>query len=89
GMGKGTWLGPAIEDVLAGLAQEGEKEVLVVPIGFVSDHVETLYDLDIKLKEHADSLNLKFQRCPALNDSTLFIKALTSVVHQLGDGMIS
>ncbi|MDD2498756.1 MAG: ferrochelatase [Desulfitobacteriaceae bacterium] len=88
GMGKGTWLAPAVEDILTDLAGEGEKDVLVVPIGFVSDHVETLYDLDIILKEHAESFNLKFQRCPALNDSNLFIKALASVVHQLGDGMI-
>ncbi|NMA15592.1 MAG: ferrochelatase, partial [Clostridia bacterium] len=56
GLGKGTWLSPAVEDVLTDLVREGEKEVLVVPIGFVSDHVETLYDLDIKLKKHADSL---------------------------------
>ena len=69
-----------MEGVLADLAKAGTKEVLVVPLGFVSDHLETLYDLDIVLKRKADNLGLQFQRAPSLNDSPGFIEALTDII---------
>ena len=80
GTGDEKWLSPTGEEVLEILAREGAKEVLVVPIGFVSDNLETLYDLDISLKKKAEGLGLEFRRSPSLNDSPKFIKALTNVV---------
>jgi len=74
---EGQWLSPHVDGVLKGLAEQGKKEVLVVPLGFVSDHLETLYDLDIVLKKKAGDLGLNFQRAPSLNDSPHFIEALT------------
>ncbi|MBN2468852.1 MAG: ferrochelatase [Deltaproteobacteria bacterium] len=80
GKGCGPWLSPRPEEVLADLAREGVKEILAVPLGFVADHLETLYDLDISLKERAAELGLQLQRSPALNESPKFITALTDAV---------
>jgi len=74
------WLSPDTEDLLKTLARQGTKEVLSVPIGFVSDHLETLYDLDIFLKKKADDLGLQYQRTPSLNESPKFIEALTHFI---------
>ncbi|MCL6472552.1 MAG: ferrochelatase [Firmicutes bacterium] len=76
----GDWLGPMVEDVLQDIAEAGYKEVLLVPIGFASDHMETLWDLDILHKKQAESLGLKCERSDALNDSPKFIEALASMV---------
>ena len=80
GSGKGKWLSPDVGEVLEILATRGEKDVLVVPLGFVSDHLETLYDLDIVLRKKAHDLGINLQRAPSLNDSQKFIEALTEVV---------
>jgi len=80
GRGNGEWLSPDVEDVLKVLAKSGKVEVLVVPLGFVSDHLETLHDLDIILRKKAWDLGLNFQRSPSLNDSPKFIEALTDIV---------
>ncbi|WAC08420.1 MAG: ferrochelatase [Thermodesulfobacteriota bacterium] len=77
---EGAWLAPHGEDVLKNIAASGKKDVLVVPLGFVSDHLETLYDLDIVLRKKALDLGLNFQRAPSLNDSPQFIEALTEVI---------
>jgi ferrochelatase len=77
---EGTWLAPSVEEILNNLTLSGEKDVLLVPLGFVSDHLETLYDLDIVLKKKAFDLGLNFQRAPSLNDSPRFIEALTEVI---------
>ncbi len=76
----GAWLSPMVEDVLQEIAQEGHKEVLLVPVGFASDHVETLWDLDILHKGQAEDLGLKCERSGALNDSPKFIESLASMV---------
>lgn len=76
----GDWLGPDVKDVMEVCARDGKKNIIVVPYGFVSDHVETLYDVDIVYKQHADSLGLNFRRTPSLNTSELFIHALKDVV---------
>ena len=78
--GQGEWLGPEVEEVMNRVAAEGFKDILVVPIGFASDHIETLYDIDIVHKKHAKSLELNFLRTPALNTTPKFIKALADVV---------
>lgn len=77
---EGAWLAPYGEEVLKNIAASGKKDVLVVPLGFVSDHLETLYDLDIVLRKKALDLGLHFQRAPSLNDSPQFIEALTEII---------
>jgi ferrochelatase len=80
GGGSLAWLEPDVEDVLNDLSRKGCREVLVVPVGFVSDHLETLYDLDIKYREQAEELGMEYERSPSLNDSPKFIQALAQVV---------
>ena len=75
------WLGPAIEDHLGSLAGGGVRHVLSVPVGFVSDHVEVLYDIDIKARAHARGLGVRLERVPMLNDDPLFIGALAETVE--------
>jgi ferrochelatase len=74
------WLGPAIEDVIRALIKAGEKNLLVVPIGFVCDHVEVLYDIDIVCKQLADEHSARLLRSRSLNDSPTFIAALAELV---------
>jgi len=80
GGGAEPWLGPDVGEVLDDLAHGGCEHVLVVPLGFVSDHLETLYDLDIQHKHRAERLGLEYQRAPSLNDSPLFVQALAQIV---------
>jgi ferrochelatase len=75
------WLGPEVEPTLDELAREGHKAVLEVPIGFTCDHMETLYDIDIVHRAHAEKLDLNFERAESLNTSPLFIKALADIVR--------
>ena len=74
------WLGPTVESTLDRIARLGSKTVLMVPVGFVSDHVEILYDIDIEFAEYAKSKNLKLFHTESLNQSPLFTEALASVV---------
>ncbi len=78
--GSEPWLEPDVGDVLNGCSRRGYRKVLVVPVGFVSDHMETLYDLDIKYRGQAESLGMHYERSPALNDSPRFIQALAQIV---------
>jgi len=80
------WLGPSVEQVMERLAAGGATSVLVDPIGFISDHVETLYDNDIEHQARAKALGLGFYRCRCLNDhpgliDTLIDLALAAVDH--------
>ncbi len=75
------WLGPDVADVLEGLAAEGKKNVLVAPIGFVSDHLETLYDIDVVYRRKAEELGLNFRRAACLNDSPEFVQVLARIVN--------
>jgi len=76
------WLGPTVESVLDRIARIGSKPVLMFPVGFVSDHVEILYDIDIEFSEYAKSKNLQLFRTESLNQSPLFTEALASVVWE-------
>ena len=76
------WLGPQIEDVVAELAQKGEKDLLVVPIGFVCDHVEVLFDIDIEARQIAERNGSRLERTPSLNASPTFIAALADLVEE-------
>ncbi len=82
------WLGPDIIEVLEGLADSGEREVLVVPIGFVSDHLEVLWDLDIEAREAAEKLGIHLERTPSLNDDPVFLQGLAEEIaaHLVGGG---
>jgi len=82
GRGGGEWLEPEVGDALRVLAGEGWKRVLVVPVGFVADNVETLYDLDVVLRQQAEDLGMEYRRVQAPNDSPQFIEALADVVIQ-------
>ena len=75
------WLGPSVEETLAELAQEGHQHVLVAPIGFICDHVETLFDIDIELKQLARTKGMQLERIPMLNASAPLIDIVTSVVE--------
>jgi ferrochelatase len=76
----GDWLEPTVESIIENLPEEGYKNVLIVPIVFVSDHIETLYDIDILYREQAESLDLNFNRSESLNASPKFIDALAEIV---------
>lgn len=73
------WIGPTVESVLDRLAGEGHQQVVVAPIGFVSDHVEVLYDVDIAFRDYARSKGLTLWRTESLNDSPLLIEALAAI----------
>ena len=80
GRSPGPWLGPDVEDVLKKLAAEGKRNVLLAPIGFVSDHLETLYDIDVVYRRKAQVFGLNLERAACLNDSPSFIRALAGIV---------
>ncbi len=70
------WLGPDVLDVLREVARAGGRQVLVVPVGFVSDHLEVLYDLDVEAAQVADELGLVFRRTESLNADPEFLEGL-------------
>lgn len=76
------WLGPQLPDHLAALAGQGIQNVVAIPVGFVADHVEILYDIDIQAREVARRHGIRLERPPALNTDPLFIAALLDQVRQ-------
>ena len=74
------WLGPAIEDVIPELAAKGHTNVLVAPLGFVCDHVEILYDLDIEAKKIADDHDVRLERTEMMNVTPEFIEAVADAI---------
>lgn len=80
GVAGAPWLGPTVEQTLKSLAAEGHKAVVVQPIGFLCDHVEILYDIDINFREAAAALGMKLFRPESLNDSPMLIRALVHVL---------
>jgi ferrochelatase len=81
GSPRDPWLEPDIGDVVRSLANDGERDVVVVPIGFVCDHVEMLYDLDVRARAIADERHMRFHRAAALNDHPKFIELLVDLVR--------
>jgi ferrochelatase len=79
--GAADWLGPPIEAVVPELAGAGRRHLLVCPIGFVADHVEVLYDLDVEARALAEAAGARLERTESLNDSPTFIAALADVVR--------
>lgn len=78
------WLGPDVGKIIDELAMEGCRSLLIVPIGFVSDHMETLYDDDVLYREQASKLGMHFERAESLNDHPLLIQAMSDAIrHRL------
>jgi ferrochelatase len=75
------WLGPEAGDVLRELAAKGAGRVLVVPVGFVCDHTEILFDIDIQAKAIARELGIELERAESLNTSPTFIQAVADVIR--------
>jgi ferrochelatase len=75
------WLGPDAGDVITELAAEGRKAFLLVPIGFVCDHVEILYDIDVEYRALADKLGVHLERTASLNDDPGLVAAVADVVR--------
>lgn len=75
------WLGPDILDALDAAAQHGHKRVMIAPIGFVADHLEILYDIDVECAERARALGIEMQRIPSANASPTFVAAVAAVVR--------
>lgn len=80
GMTAEPWIGPTVESQIDELAQSGSKDVLLIPVGFVCDHVEILYDIDVLFRDYAQARGMALRRTESLNDSPTFASALASLV---------
>ncbi len=76
------WLGPSVEETLDRLKADGVKNVLLVPIGFVCDHVEVLYDVDIEHRGQANELGIRLERTESLNDDPHLCRAVADAVRR-------
>ncbi len=76
------WLEPSVEQTIDEIAEAGGKTVLIVPVGFVCDHVEILYDIDVAFKEYAEEKGIKLYRTESLNSSPGMVEALAAAVWE-------
>ena len=74
------WLGPQIEEYVVELAAQGHTHFLSVPVGFVSDHVEILFDIDLEARDAAESTGARLERVSSLNDDPLYVAALADLI---------
>ncbi|KAG6866348.1 hypothetical protein C0991_005269 [Blastosporella zonata] len=81
-VGPSAWMGMQTGEALKGLARLGKKQVVLVPIAFTSDHIETLYELDLEYAEEARQLGIEVHRAESLNGSPVFIRALADIAAQ-------
>ena len=81
GMSGGEWLGPTVEDTIVKLREAGHDGVFLQPIGFVCDHVEILFDIDILFRNFAAERGMKLYRAESLNDSPLFVRAVADLAR--------
>ncbi len=82
GMAGGPWIGPTVEDTLTALHGAGARAVVLQTIGFLCDHVEILYDIDIAFREFADGLGMRLERPQSLNGSLLLTEALVDLAQR-------
>jgi ferrochelatase len=82
GASGGPWIGPTVESTLDALAQEGTTALILQPIGFLCDHVEILYDIDIAFREYAAKLGIRLERPDSLNASPLLAKAVADLARK-------
>jgi ferrochelatase len=81
GIAGAPWIGPTVPDTLKALADMGHKGVVLQPVGFLCDHVEILYDIDIDFRQQAKELGMQLWRAESLNDSPTLIRALDHVLY--------
>jgi len=81
GMSGGTWLGPTVEDTILAWKQQGHDAVFIQPIGFLCDHVEVLYDIDIGFRQFCEKENMRLFRAESLNDSPLLADSLADIAQ--------
>jgi protoporphyrin/coproporphyrin ferrochelatase len=82
GIAGAPWIGPTVPDTLKALADAGHKAVVLQPVGFLCDHVEILYDIDIDFKQQAAALGMQLTRAESLNASPTLIRAIDSALHR-------
>ena len=82
GMSGGAWLGPTVEDTILELKRKGHRGVFIQPIGFLCDHVEVLYDIDVGFKQFAEKIGMRLWRAESLNDSPVLTAALADLARQ-------
>ena len=82
GASGGPWIGPTVEATLEAIAASGVKTLMLQPIGFLCDHVEILYDVDILFRESAAKLNLRLERPESLNASVTLARAIADLARQ-------
>jgi ferrochelatase len=81
GMAGGAWLGPTVEDTILEFERAGHRGIFIQPIGFLCDHVEVLYDIDIAFKQFAELRGMHLWRAESLNDSPWLTRALANIVR--------
>ena len=80
-MSGGPWIGPTVEETIRNLKAAGHRGVFLQPIGFVCDHVEVLYDIDIAFKQFAEKEGMRLWRAESLNGSRILTEALAGLVR--------
>jgi protoporphyrin/coproporphyrin ferrochelatase len=81
GMSGGPWIGPTVEDTLTALSKQGVRQIVIQPVGFLCDHVEILYDIDIGFRQFAANLEMEVRRPESLNASPLLTAALADLAR--------
>lgn len=81
GASGGAWIGPTVEETLRQMAEDGVKTLLLQPVGFLCDHVEILYDIDIHFREEAERLGMRLERPESLNDAPLLARAIAALAR--------
>ncbi|TMD20980.1 MAG: ferrochelatase, partial [Chloroflexi bacterium] len=76
------WLGPDLVETIEELAAQGHRSILVASVGFIADHLEIFYDIDIEAKERADALGIELRRTPMLNADPRLAHALHALIAQ-------
>ncbi len=82
GASGGPWIGPTVESTLDGFAAEGVRNLVLQPIGFLCDHVEILYDVDIHFRDYASKIGIRLERPESLNASPTLAKAVADLARQ-------
>jgi ferrochelatase len=88
GMTSEPWIGPTVESLIDRIAAQGHRHLLLAPVGFVCDHVEILYDIDVVFRDYGKIKGVTVHRSESLNDSPLFIEALAAIVEERAGGQV-
>ena len=82
----GAWLGPSLEDKIAEAKGRGVRDLVISPIGFLTEHIETLFDLDIEARAHVEALGLRLHRAPTLRTHDGLISGLADAARRAMEG---